>query len=47
MKVLVVDDYTTMRRIMRNLLSQLHISDVSELPMWKWHFVNLEIQNIV
>lgn len=30
MKVLVVDDYATMRRIMRNLLSQLHISDVSE-----------------
>ena len=30
MKVLVVDDYSTMRRIIRNLLSQIGYSDVEE-----------------
>lgn len=30
MKILVVDDYSTMRRILRNLLSQIGISDVEE-----------------
>ncbi|HEX2942501.1 MAG TPA: response regulator [Rhodopila sp.] len=30
MKILVVDDYPTMRRILRNLLSQIGISDVEE-----------------
>jgi two-component system, chemotaxis family, chemotaxis protein CheY len=30
MKVLVVDDYSTMRRIIRNLLNQIGYSDVEE-----------------
>ncbi|MFY7828499.1 MAG: response regulator [Flectobacillus sp.] len=30
MKILIVDDYATMRRIMRNLLSQLNLTDVNE-----------------
>jgi two-component system, chemotaxis family, chemotaxis protein CheY len=30
MKVLVVDDYSTMRRIIRNLLSQIGYTDVEE-----------------
>jgi two-component system chemotaxis response regulator CheY len=30
MKVLVVDDYATMRRIIRNLLSQIGFTDVDE-----------------
>jgi two-component system, chemotaxis family, chemotaxis protein CheY len=30
MKVLVVDDYATMRRIVRNLLSQIGYTDVAE-----------------
>ncbi|HAH08622.1 MAG TPA: two-component system response regulator [Alphaproteobacteria bacterium] len=30
MKVLVVDDYSTMRRIIRNLLSQIGYTDVDE-----------------
>lgn len=31
MKVLIVDDYATMRRILRNLLNQLKISDVDDV----------------
>jgi two-component system, chemotaxis family, chemotaxis protein CheY len=31
-KVLVVDDYSTMRRIIRNLLSQIGFADVDEAP---------------
>lgn len=30
MKILVVDDYPTMRRILRNLLSQIGMTDVDE-----------------
>jgi two-component system chemotaxis response regulator CheY len=31
-KVLVVDDYSTMRRIIRNLLAQIGFADVDEAP---------------
>ena len=30
MKILVVDDYSTMRRILRNLLNQIGLADVEE-----------------
>jgi len=32
MKVLVVDDYATMRRIIKNLLNQIGFTDVEEAP---------------
>ncbi len=32
MKILVVDDYATMRRIVRNLLGQIGFHDVDEAP---------------
>jgi two-component system, chemotaxis family, chemotaxis protein CheY len=31
MKVLIVDDYATMRRILRNLLNQLKITDIDDV----------------
>lgn len=32
MKILVVDDYATMRRIIRNLLNQVGLTDIEDAP---------------
>ena len=45
MRVLIVDDYKTMLRIMRNLLAQLSISNVEEASNGEDALVKLESDN--
>jgi two-component system chemotaxis response regulator CheY len=45
-KVLVVDDYPTMRRILRNLLVQIGITDVEEAGSGAEALAKLQLNNI-
>jgi len=47
MKVLVVDDFATMRRIVKNVLKQIGFTNISEADDGKTALKALKVENLI